>query len=131
RSGGVNGRYDLLDRVDALTIPSGLVDVATWEALRASDFASDQYQFEIVTNQNGKTFLEEQFMKTMNCYPVINQTGQLSIKRYRVAVGVPTVTLDQDVITGYAWMPADAQILNDVQFNYDWNVPGATGIFGT
>jgi hypothetical protein len=131
RKGGTNGKYDVLDRVDGLTIPSSLIDIATWEALRTSDFASDQYQFSIVSNQNGKAFLEQQFMQTMNCYPVVNQTGQLSIKRYRVAVGSPTVTLDQDVITGYAWMPADAQVINDVQFNYDWNITGAAGIFGT
>ncbi len=131
RKGGTNGKYDVLDRVNGLTIPSSLIDIATWEALRTSDFASDQYQFSIVNNQNGKAFLEQQFMQTMNCYPVINQTGQLSIKRYRVAVTTPTITLDQDVITGYAWMPADAQIINDVQFNYDWNVTGAAGIFGT
>lgn len=131
RKGGTGGKYDVLDAVDALGMASALIDVATWEALRTSDFSTDQYQFSIINPENGKTFLEEQFMKTMNCYPKVNQTGQLSIVRYRVAVTTPTVTLDQDSIIGYDWLPADAQILNDVQFSYDFNVTGAAGIFGT
>lgn len=130
RKGGTNGTYDVLDKVDAIGIPSAFVDVTTWEALRVSDFSTDRYQFSLVTRENAKSFLEDQFMKTLNCYPVINQTGQLSIVRFRVAVGVPTVTLDPDSIIGYDWLPADDQVINRVQFNYDFNVSGAEGIYG-
>ncbi len=130
RKGGTGGTYDVLDSVDALGIPSAFVDTATWEALRTSDFASDQYQFSIVQPHPGKEFVEAQFFKTMNAYPRINQTGQLSIVRYRVAVGVPTVTLDMTNIRAYDWMPADAQVINRVHFRWDFNVPGAANQYG-
>lgn len=131
RKGGPNGRYDVLDVNNAVGIPSSFVDTATWEALRASDFSTVQYQFSLISPATAKDFLEQQFMMTLNCYPKITQTGQLSIVRYRVAVGVPTVTLDRDSIIGYGWQPADDQIINRVQFSYDWNIANATGIFGT
>lgn len=130
RRGGTGGTYDVLDAVDALGIPSAFVDVTTWEALRASDFATDQYQFDITQPHPGKQFIEEQFFKTLNAYPKINQTGQLSIVRYRVAVGVPTVTLSMDNIRAYGWMPADAQVINRVHFRWDYNVPSAAGQYG-
>lgn len=130
RKGGTGGTYDVLDAVDAIGIPSAFVDVTTWEALRTSDFATDQYQFDIIQPQPAKQFIEEQFFKTLNSYGKINQTGQLSILRYRVAVGVPTITLDMTNIRAYDWMPADEQVINRVHFRWDFNVPGAGGQYG-
>lgn len=128
---GINGNYDVLDANDGLGIPAALVDIAAFEALRTSDFSTEQYIFFLIAPENGKAFIEEQFMKTLNCYPKVDQNGKLSIVRYRVALVTPTVTLDQDVITAFDWLPADAQIINDVQFRYDYGAAGADGIFGT
>ena len=122
--------WDLLDAVNGLALPAALVDVATFTTLRGSDFPSDQYEFSIIAPTDGKTWLETEIFKTMNCYPVVNQTGQLSIKRYKLAVGSPSVTLDPDVIINATLSQADRQIINVLQFAYDWNVAGAAGVFG-
>jgi hypothetical protein len=130
RKGPAAAPFDLLDAVNGLATPTALVDVTTFTTLRGSDFSADQYNFSINGIQDGKTFIETEFMKTLNCYPVINQTGQYSIKRYKVSVGSPTVTLDQSVLIQVSSSEADRQIINVIQTAYDWNLATAVGVFG-
>lgn len=125
---GTNGPYDVLTAANGLGLPQALVDVAGLEALRTSDFSADTYVFSITGPQNGKQFLEEQFWKTTNCYPVIKQDGKLSVRRYK-AGGTAVATLDTSTIVSWGWAMGDQQIINEVQFDYDWDLTATRGIF--
>lgn len=82
---GTNGTYDVLDESDGLAIPQALVDVAGIETLRDAHFPSDSYEFSITEPADGKGWLEAEILKTLNCYPIVLQDGDLSIRRYEPA----------------------------------------------
>ncbi|HJR01833.1 MAG TPA: hypothetical protein VKA83_09390 [Methylomirabilota bacterium] len=128
---GGASRWDILPAVSGLAVPSALVDVTAIEAVRDANFTTSQYQFSITSPFDGKTFIEEQIWRTLNCYPVVTQDGKLSAKRYKVAVSSPTVTLNADEIIAASWLRADEQVINVIKFNYDYNIAGAAGIYGT
>jgi hypothetical protein len=125
---GTNGPYDVLAAANGLGVPQALVDVAGLEALRTSEFPTDTYVFSITSPQQGKQFLEEQFWKTMNCYPVIKQDGKFSVRRYK-ATGTAVATLDDSTIVAWGWAMGDQQVINEVQIDYDWDLPATRGIF--
>lgn len=76
---GSNGPYDVLAAENGLGIQ--LIDVAGIEALRDL-FPTDSYCFTITGSEVGKGWLEQEIFKTINCYPVVFQTGRLGLKMY-------------------------------------------------
>jgi hypothetical protein len=125
---GTNGAYDTLAAANGLAIPQALVDVAGLETLRAAEFAGETYVFSITGPEDGKAFIEEQIWKTLGCYPVIKQDGKLSAKRAK-QTGASVVTLDESTITAWGWAMGDAQIINVVEFEYDWDIADARGVY--
>lgn len=126
---GTNGVYDVLAAADGLGVPQALVDVAGLESLRDTEFVGETYVFSVTEPQNGKQFLEEQIFKTANLYPVVKQDGKLSAKRYKAA-GTAVATLDESAIVSWGWAMGDQQVINEVAFEYDWDLPDKRGVFG-
>ena len=81
---GDNGTYDVLDKDNGAGIPAELVDVAEIESIRDTYFSDVTFTFSITSPQNAKTWSETQILKVLNCYPVPQQDGKLSIKRYAI-----------------------------------------------
>jgi hypothetical protein len=120
---GTNGSYDVLPAGNGLRVPQAFVDVAGIEALRAGEFLGEGYSYSIVSPQEGKKFLEKDILQSLNCYPFVTQDGKLSVKRYRrfVPPGTPVTTLTKQDIISWGWNAGDGNIINMVQFDYDFN----------
>jgi hypothetical protein len=82
---GTNSVYDVLSAVNGVGIPQSLVDIAGIEAVRAA-VGAPPFSFDIRSEINAKEWIETEILKVCNCYPLVNQFGQYTIKRYRVAV---------------------------------------------
>ncbi len=132
RKAGSNGKYDVLRRSDSLAMPPVLVDVAGLEALREQHFPDDHFHFRLNGPENdGKTFLEREIWRPNNCYPFITQDGKYSAKRYTAAPADVVKTLTEDDIVTWAWDGGERQILNEVDFFYDWNTSAIPNAYAT
>jgi predicted RecA/RadA family phage recombinase len=120
---GLNGAYDVLPAVNGLKMPQVFVDVAGIETLRATEFPSDTYSYSIVDPQEGKKFFEKDLLQSLNCYPLVTQDGKLTIKRYKryVPPGNIVATLTEQDIISWGWNAGDSNIINVVEFDYDFN----------
>lgn len=127
--GGTDGRYDLLSALNGLAVPNALIDVSGLESLRSAEFPSDTFDFSLITPADGKSWIEEEIWKALNCYPRITQDGKYSAKRYRIT-GTPVKTLTRSDIIAWTWGLSDQGIINVVDFEYDWNLSSAKERFG-
>jgi len=130
---GTNGPYDVLSAADGLKVPESFVDVAGIETLRALEFPTETYDYSLVGPQEGKRFLEKDILQSLNCYPFVTQEGKLTIKRYKpfVPPGDIAALLTQQDIISWGWNAGDGNIINIVQFEYEFNQSaGAPGEYG-
>lgn len=79
---GTNGPYDVLPANAGLGIDRTLVDVAKFEFMRDTWLPNWVMRFEEFRSVVGKQFLEQQIYTFCNCYPTVNNDGQLSINVY-------------------------------------------------
>lgn len=126
---GTNGAYDVLPAVNGLGIPVAMIDVAGLEALRDAEYAGETYDFSITEPAQGKAFIEEELWATMNAYPVVRQDGKIGARRYKQTGSPLSVTLDRSTICDLQWRITDQNIINVIEFHYDWNLDDAKGIY--
>ena len=126
---GTNGPYDWGPAVNGLGVPEALLDLSGLEALRVSEFPSDVFDFLITATADGKTWVEDEIWKALNCYPRITQDGKYGAKRYKIT-GSPVKTLTRSDIIAWAWSLSDQGIINVVDFEYDWNLVSAKERYG-
>lgn len=122
---GTNGAYDVLAAVNGLAVPQALVDVAGLESLRDEEFAGQTYEFKLTGPGSGKEFLEGEIWHALNCYPWVTQDGKYSAKRYKPAPASASLTLTEADILSWQWQGGEAQIVNQIEFQYDWHLPVA------
>lgn len=126
---GVNGTYDTLPAAWGLAIPLAFVDVTKFEEFIAEGL-NVSMDFLIRGPEDGKSFLENEIFKVLNLYPVINQTGQISLRANRFPEDTPTVTLTEEDIEVIGFSTADRLITNHVIYKNDENHaadPAASG----
>ena len=80
---GSNGGYDVLPRDQGAAVPSGLVDITGWEAIRSeldAIFEPDDLEFDFneIESQDAKEWIERQILRPLGILPYINQLGQYS-----------------------------------------------------
>jgi hypothetical protein len=121
---GTNGAYDVLAAANGLAVPQALVDIAGLESLRDAEFAGQVYDFKLAGTEDGKTFIEREFWRTLNCVPSLKQDGKYSAKRLKPAPdpGTVTFTLTEDDIISWRWRGGGRLIVNQADFRYDWNL---------
>ncbi len=131
----LNGEFDNLPVENGLAVPVALVDTAGIKLVRDTWFTVDglsKYRFKIVEPQDGKTWLEENIWRSLNCYPWVTQKGEYTIRRYQPAPSPDfvTETLDESDLIAATWVGGDRQIINRVITEYDWDSPSAPDAFG-
>ncbi len=127
-SGGGNSSYDLGDG-RGVGIPQNWVAITSVEALRDSQFPNDVYTFRFNAPVDVKQWGED-LLKTLNCYPFVTQSGQLSVKRI-AASGTAVGSLSMATIIGIPkWTAGDNLIANQLLFMYDYGL-SSPGVYGT
>jgi hypothetical protein len=83
------------------------------------------YRFRLSTAvPDGKAWLESQIWMTTNCYPIPKANGQYSAKRMKAAPADGSVaeTLGESELVSYEMLSGDRLIINEVIFQYDYNL---------
>src|SRR3972149_2971364 len=70
---GTNGPYDVLSAADGLKVPESFVGVAGIETLPGLEFPSATSDHSLVGPQEGKRFLEQDILQSLNCHPFVTQ----------------------------------------------------------
>jgi len=123
---GTNGDYDVYAAANGLGIDDDFVNITALEALRDSWFPGPSWRFEMVIDERikAKDFLEREFYKVLNLYPVIDGQGRFSLKRFRPPLaaldGVQTFDNDNIIDLPKYDMNLDATI-NELEFHYDYD----------
>ena len=118
---GTNGTYDVLAKENGLGIPAVWVDVDEIEDLRDTSFSGITMSFSITGRESARTFLENEIYAVLNVYPLVNQTGQLTLRSHSLSSGASALTLTHDDFTIKAWSFGDRLTINHVVFEYGWN----------
>jgi hypothetical protein len=123
---GGNSKYDRGDG-EGLGVPQALVDIAGLETL-AAGFGVQKYRFVESGPQEGKTWLEDQIWKTLNCYPFVLPDGKYSAIRYAPAPAPGSQPLldDTNTVGLPRYKPGDRLIINVVEIWYDWDHANST-----
>ena len=117
---GTNGDHDRLPAVDSLGIDDDFIDVAGIEAVRDDYYpgTSHKMSFTIEKRQKAKDFIENEILKPLNLYPVVDGQGRYSIKPAKPPIeAIDTVqTFDEDNIVGLpTWDMNLAGLINEVE----------------
>lgn len=78
---GINGTYDDWPAHMGLGIPAAYVDVTGIEYV-ASLVTAPDFRFDIRAPENAKDWIERELLQPCNVYPVVNQDGQYSCRRF-------------------------------------------------
>jgi hypothetical protein len=116
-------------RADGLALPAIFVDVDGLEALRDREFPDDIFSFSIGDPVTAKDFIEVELLRPLNCYPFITSAGQYGAKRYKVIPPTAALRITEDHIVAFDWDSGMTQIINSVEFEYDWDLPEAPNDF--
>lgn len=131
-SGGGNGAYDRADGTGA-ALPQNLVTVNSIIALQNSHYPNDIYVFKFRSPIDVKDW-SEKLLRSLNAFPIVTQSGMLSVRRYATTISVNDAvdSLTMDTIVGVpGWDPGDQAIANVVAMLYDWGGAGRTSDYAT
>jgi hypothetical protein len=98
---GSNTAYDNLSFDDGGAIPKGLVDIVRFETYRDYFFPWAQMRFRESAPTELKSFVENQCLRPLNIFPLVNQRGQYSCKLLRTpeflrsALGMGRISVEE------------------------------------
>ncbi len=122
---GANGPFDILPACAGLAIPYQQVDIQSFLTQQTQWVPGLQLRFEESASVVGKDFLEQQIFTAANCYPLIENNGQIGVHVYGPVMPqseVPLVT-DDDLAGVPTWSGSllGRYFFNQVDIEYDYN----------
>ena len=124
-SAGTNGSYDLGLSGFGAGMDQALIDFTSFEDIENEYFATDSLTYLIDKPVTAEEIITD-IIKTCGVYLIVNFNGLLTaqkIKPFLPGSNVGTITDDDYDITNLRWIPSFDQLINEVEFRYDW-VPG-------
>ena len=124
---GTNGTYDWFAEENGLGISIDYINIAGIESVRDDWYpgASVYMTFTITERIKAKDFIENEILKPLNLYPVVDGHGRFSVKPFKppLAITDEVVVIDEDVIVPKlpSWDMNLAAVVNEVEWHYNYS----------
>lgn len=97
---GINPNWTLYNGTTGLINPNTYIDIAALQALQSTDFAGDQFEFNLTDTETGKDWIETEIMRMLGLYWITKANGQLTPKSMKHPTSVSPVSIDNNNIMG-------------------------------
>jgi len=123
---GLNGSYDWYVAENGLGISVDYINIAGIEAVRDNWYpgTSAHLSFTITERIKAKDFIEQEILKPLNLYPVVDGQGRFSVKPFKppLIASDEVIVIDEDVIIGLpTWDMNLAAVVNEVEWHYNYD----------
>lgn len=125
---GSGTNYDVLDASQGLGIPYAEIDIAEIELLRDDFIRTWEGEWEFTESVSAQEFFKSEIYQAFALTPVIKSNGTMSLRPilpplpgYMFDNDMASILTDADLIEVPKWTMDFRDIVNRIEFNYDWN----------